>query len=94
VTSADDTAYQAPFRSGITIEAYQLEPLRRALQSARTDLLLADDVGLGKTIEAGLVITELLLRHRAHRVIVVCPPSLSIKWADEMREKFGPRPMR
>ena len=89
VTSADDTAYQAPFRSGITIEAYQLEPLRRALQSARTNLLLADDVGLGKTIEAGLVITELLLRHRAHRVIVVCPPSLSIKWADEMREKFG-----
>lgn len=89
VTSADDSAYQAPFRSGITIEAYQLEPLRRALQSARTNLLLADDVGLGKTIEAGLVITELLLRHRAHRVIVVCPPSLSIKWADEMREKFG-----
>ena len=56
VTSADGNAFQAPFRSGANVEAYQLEPLRRALQSARTNLLLADDVGLGKTIEAGLVI--------------------------------------
>ncbi|MFQ6228810.1 SNF2-related protein [Nocardia sp. NPDC002869] len=89
VTSADPNAYQAPFRSGANIEAYQLEPLRRALQSARTNLLLADDVGLGKTIEAGLVLQELLLRHRARSVIIVCPPSLCLKWQDEMREKFG-----
>ena len=89
VTSADGTSFQAPFRSGANVEAYQLEPLRRALQSARTNLLLADDVGLGKTIEAGLVVEELLLRHRARSVIIVCPPSLSLKWRDEMREKFG-----
>ena len=89
VTSADANSYQAPFRSGANVEAYQLEPLRRALQSARTNLLLADDVGLGKTIEAGLVVQELLLRHRARSVIIVCPPSLSLKWQDEMREKFG-----
>ncbi|QGF24997.1 DISARM system SNF2-like helicase DrmD [Raineyella fluvialis] len=89
VTSADDRAYQSPFRSGATVEAYQLEPLRRALQAPRTNLLLADDVGLGKTIEAGLVIQELLLRHRARSVVVVCPPSLSLKWQDEMRDKFG-----
>ena len=89
VTSADGNAFQAPFRSGANVEAYQLEPLRRALQSARTNLLLADDVGLGKTIEAGLVLQELLLRHRARSVIIVCPPSLSLKWQDEMREKFG-----
>ena len=89
VTSADDDAYQSPFRSGVDIHAYQLEPLRRALQSPRTNLLLADDVGLGKTIEAGLVIQELLLRHRARSVIIVCPPSLSLKWQEEMREKFG-----
>lgn len=56
VTSADDDSYQSPFRSGVNIHAYQLEPLRRALQAPRTNLLLADDVGLGKTIEAGLVI--------------------------------------
>ncbi|MEU3168533.1 DISARM system SNF2-like helicase DrmD [Streptosporangium sp. NPDC006930] len=89
VTSADANSYQAPFRSGANVEAYQLEPLRRALQSARTNLLLADDVGLGKTIEAGLVVQELLLRHRARSVIIVCPPSLALKWQDEMREKFG-----
>ncbi|MFE0087631.1 DISARM system SNF2-like helicase DrmD [Streptomyces sp. NPDC058991] len=89
VTSADANSYQAPFRSGANVEAYQLVPLSRALQSSRTNLLLADDVGLGKTIEAGLVVQELLLRHRARSVVIVCPPSLSLKWQDEMREKFG-----
>lgn len=89
VTSADAKAFQSPFRSGANVEAYQLEPLRRALQAPRANLLLADDVGLGKTIEAGMVIQELLLRHRARTVIIVCPPSLSLKWQDEMREKFG-----
>lgn len=89
VTSADPNRYQAPFWSGVTVEAYQLEPLRRALASPRTNLLLADDVGLGKTIEAGLVLQELLLRHRARTAVIVCPPSLSLKWQDEMRDKFG-----
>lgn len=89
VTSADPNRYQAPFWSGVNVEAYQLEPLRRALGAPRTNLLLADDVGLGKTIEAGLVIQELLLRHRARTAVVVCPPSLSLKWQDEMRDKFG-----
>lgn len=89
VTSADPNRYHAPFWSGINIEAFQLEPLRRALGTPRTNLLLADDVGLGKTIEAGLVIQELLLRHRARSVLIVCPPSLSLKWQEEMRDKFG-----
>lgn len=89
VTSADPNRYQAPFWSGVNVEAYQLEPLRRALGAPRSNLLLADDVGLGKTIEAGLVIQELFLRHRARTAIIVCPPSLSLKWQDEMREKFG-----
>jgi hypothetical protein len=89
VTSADQRSLQAPFRSGITIEDYQLEPLVRALQSPRTNLLIADDVGLGKTIEAGLVLQELILRHRARSALVVCPASLQIQWRDEMREKFG-----
>ena len=89
VTSADANRYQAPFWSGVAVEAYQLEPLRRALASPRANLLLADDVGLGKTIEAGLVLQELLLRHRARTVMVVCPPSLALKWQDEMRDKFG-----
>lgn len=89
VTSADPNRYQAPFWSGVNVEAYQLEPLRRALGAPRTNLLLADDVGLGKTIEAGLVMQELFLRHRARTAVIVCPPSLALKWHDEMREKFG-----
>jgi superfamily II DNA or RNA helicase len=89
VTSADQRAVQAPFRSGITIEDYQLEPLVRALQMPRATLLVADDVGLGKTIEAGLVVQELLLRHRARTVLVVCPAALQVQWRDELREKFG-----
>jgi superfamily II DNA or RNA helicase len=89
VTSADSRALQAPFRSGIAIEDYQLEPVVRALRMPRTTLLIADDVGLGKTIEAGLVVQELILRHRARSVMVVCPASLQIQWRDEMREKFG-----
>jgi superfamily II DNA or RNA helicase len=89
VTSADQRSLQAPFRSGITIEDYQLEPLVRALRMPRTTLLIADDVGLGKTIEAGLVVQELLLRHRARTALVVCPAALQLQWRDELREKFG-----
>jgi superfamily II DNA or RNA helicase len=89
VASADTKALQAPFRSGIQIEDYQLDPVVRALRMPRVNLLVADDVGLGKTIEAGLVIQELLLRHRARTVMIVCPASLSLKWKAEMSEKFG-----
>src|SRR5260370_24563175 len=89
VTSAERNTLHAPFRSGITIEEYQLEPLVRALGQPRVNLLIADDVGLGKTIEAGLIVQELLLRHRIRKVIVVCPATLSLKWKGEMAEKFG-----
>ncbi len=65
VASADAKTLQAPFRSGIMIEEYQLEPVARALSMPRVNLLIADDVGIGKTIEAGLVVQEMLLRHRA-----------------------------
>ena len=91
IASADAKTLQAPFRSGITIEEYQLEPVARALSMPRVNLLIADDVGLGKTIEAGLVVQEMLLRHRARRVIVVCPASLTLKWQEEMESKFGLR---
>lgn len=88
-TNADRGFLQAPFRSGISIEDYQLDPLVRAIDMARTNLLIADDVGLGKTIEAGLVMQELLLRHRARTVLVICPASLQEKWRMEILEKFG-----
>ena len=88
-TNADRGFLQAPFRSGVSIEEFQLDPLIRAIDMARANLLIADDVGLGKTIEAGLVIQELLLRHRARSVFIVCPASLQEKWRVEMLEKFG-----
>jgi SNF2 family DNA or RNA helicase len=88
-TNADRGFLQSPFRSGAAIESYQLDPVVRAIDMARVNLLVADDVGLGKTIEAGLVIQELLVRHRARTVLVVCPSSLQLKWQLEMHEKFG-----
>ncbi|MGH1555552.1 SNF2-related protein [Streptomyces sp. L7] len=89
VASADVKTLQAPFRSGVAVEPYQLEPVSRAVGAPRVNLLLADDVGLGKTIEAGLVVQELLLRGRARRVMVICPAGLTLKWRDELAEKFG-----
>ena len=88
-TNADRGFLQAPFHSGVTIEDFQLDPLVRAIDMARVNLLIADDVGLGKTIEAGLVIQEMLLRHRARTVLIICPASLQEKWRVEMLEKFG-----
>ena len=89
ISSADDKILNAPFRSGISIENYQLEPLVRAIQMPRVNLLIADDVGLGKTIEAGLIIQEMLLRSRIRTILIVCPSSLQIQWKDQMRDKFG-----
>ncbi len=64
-STADVRSIQAPFRAGIEVEDYQLDPVVRAIQMPRVSLLIADDVGLGKTIEAGMTILELILRHRA-----------------------------
>jgi SNF2 family DNA or RNA helicase len=89
VSQADDKALQSPFRSGIEVDEYQLDPVVRALSMPRVNLLIADDVGLGKTIEAGLVVQELILRHRVRSVLIVCPSSLQVQWQEEMRDKFG-----
>jgi len=89
ISSADQKSLQSPFRSGIDLEEYQLDPVVRALRMPRANLLIADDVGLGKTIETGLVAQELFLRHRVRTMLVVCPSSLQIQWATQMRDKFG-----
>jgi SNF2 family DNA or RNA helicase len=88
-SSADPKHLLAPFQSGVEIEAYQLDPLVRAIRMPRVSLLIADDVGLGKTIEAGLVAQELILRYRARRILIVTPADLQSQWRDEMRDKFG-----
>lgn len=89
ITATDPKLFQAPFRAGIRIDAYQLEPLRKALLLPRVNLFIADDVGLGKTIEAGLVASELLLRRRVKEIVVSCPPSMLLQWKDELESRFG-----
>lgn len=88
-TSADRRLFQAPFRSGIRLEQYQLLPLAKALELPRVNLLIADDVGLGKTIEAGLIVRELMLRRRLSFVVVAAPASMQSQWQDELSQKFG-----
>ena len=88
-TATDARLFQAPFRAGITIDAYQMEPLRKALMLPRVNLLIADDTGLGKTIEAGLIARELLLRRKAKSIVVAAPPSMLEQWRGEMEDRFG-----
>lgn len=88
-STADVKNIQAPFRAGIDIEDYQLDPVVRAIQMPRVNLLIADDVGLGKTIEAGMVALELIIRHRTRKILIVCPASLQVQWKEQMRDKFG-----
>jgi len=89
VTSTDPELFQAPYRAGIRIDAYQLEPLRKALLLPRVNLFIADDVGLGKTIEAGLIVRELLMRQRVRRIVVAAPPSVLLQWKEELDQRFG-----
>ncbi|MCH7685254.1 MAG: DEAD/DEAH box helicase, partial [Planctomycetes bacterium] len=89
VTSTDPRLFQSPFRAGIRLDAYQLEPLRKALRLPRVNLFIADDVGLGKTIEAGLIARELLLRKKVREIIVSCPPSMLLQWQEELSSRFG-----
>lgn len=89
VTSTETKLFQAPYRAGIEVKAYQLEPLRKALLMPRVSLFIADDVGLGKTIEAGLILREMLMRQKVRRVVISCPPSVVRQWQEEMESRFG-----
>ncbi|MEZ5253302.1 MAG: helicase-related protein [Microthrixaceae bacterium] len=82
-----------PFRSlgrlAVEPRAYQYVPLMVALRQETVRLLIADDVGIGKTIEAGLIASELLAQGDASRVAVLCSPALAEQWQRELRDKFG-----
>ena len=69
--------------------AYQFKPVIKIINSPSNSILIADEVGLGKTIEAGLIWTELRARYDANRFIVLCPYSLTNKWQEELLNKFG-----
>ncbi|MQN00458.1 MAG: DEAD/DEAH box helicase [bacterium LCO1.1] len=74
--------------SGIIPLPHQLHVLNRAMETNNIRYILADEVGLGKTIEAGMIIKELQSRGLVQRVLVVCPTGLVTQWASEMQEKF------
>jgi len=82
-----------PFRSmariGVEPRPYQLVPLLMALKLDPVRLLIADDVGIGKTIEAGLIARELLDRGEVNRLAVLCPPHLAEQWQTELGDKFN-----
>lgn len=85
-----------PFRSlaGIAVEprSYQLVPLLMALRLEPVRMLVADDVGIGKTIEAALIAKELYVRGEVQRICVLCPPHLAEQWHSELSSKFGLEP--
>lgn len=82
----------APFlslqRSKVIPEPFQMVPLVMALDLPRVRMLIADDVGLGKTIEGGLIISELFARNRASRLLVICPASLRTQWKEALSYFF------
>ena len=85
----EDNLLLAPIQSSVVPLPHQLYALNRAISRDRIRYLLADEVGLGKTIEAGLVLRELKLRGRAKRILVVAPKGLVRQWQAEMRLHFG-----
>ena len=83
------TSLQAAGKLNFEPRPYQLVPLIMALRLDPVRLLIADDVGVGKTIEAALILKELIERGEVSRFIVLCPPYLADQWAHELREKFS-----
>jgi superfamily II DNA or RNA helicase len=77
-----------PALRGVEAHWYQVETVRKVLKQYRGRVLLADEVGLGKTIEAGMVLKEYVLRGMAERILILCPASLVGQWHDEMAAKF------
>ena len=85
----EDDLLLAPVQSSVVPLPHQLYALNRAMARHRIRYLLADEVGLGKTIEAGLILRELKLRGMAKRILVVAPKGLVRQWQAEMRLHFG-----
>jgi len=82
-------ALRAPLRARISLMPFQLEPVLAVTHAMASRILIADEVGLGKTIQAALIIAEVLERSRHGRVLVVTPAALREQWQSELRERFG-----
>lgn len=81
-------AFRSLGRLSVRPRPYQMVPLLMALPQETMRLLIADDVGVGKTIEAGLILREMLDRREIQRIAVLCPPQLCDRWQQELAEKF------
>ncbi|HBG75211.1 MAG: helicase [Chloroflexi bacterium GWB2_49_20] len=79
----------APLEADIIPLSHQIRALSRAVAGGRVRYLLADEVGLGKTIEAGLILRELKLRGRIKRTLIVAPRGITLQWVAEMKNRFG-----
>ena len=73
---------------GVEHYAYQVETVRKVMRSFRGRVLLADEVGLGKTIEAGMILKEYLMRGMVKKALILTPPALTSQWIEELRAKF------
>ncbi len=78
---------------GVTRYSYQIETVRKVLRSFRGRVLLADEVGLGKTIEAGMVLREYILRGMVKKALILTPPALVSQWCEELISKFSLSPV-
>jgi superfamily II DNA or RNA helicase len=83
------SALVAAGRSRVRFELYQQIPALRMLSLPRPRILNASDVGLGKTVETGIALRELIARRRGGRILIVCPAGITEQWQEEMAEKFG-----
>lgn len=89
IKSSNNSTISSLKSSKTLFRAYQFKPLLKFLNSPTRRLLVADEVGLGKTIEAGHIMLELKARRELQNVLIVCPKSLQVKWKTELQEKFG-----
>ena len=84
-----DRLLSRPSLRGVTQYEHQERTALRVLREMRGRALLADEVGLGKTVEAGIILKEYALRGLARKVLILTPPALRTQWQEEMREKFS-----
>jgi SNF2 family DNA or RNA helicase len=89
INPIDNLISMGVLRTKIDAHPYQMNVALTVLKDMNVNAILADEVGLGKTIEAGMIIKELILRDRIKSVLIICPKALLNQWKDELREKFG-----
>lgn len=89
IQSSNNSTISSLKASRTLFRAYQFKPLLKYLNSDNKRILIADEVGLGKTIEAGHIMLELKARGEFRNALVICPMSLRAKWATELNDKFG-----